>query len=272
MKFKTIILLLVFASCKSIPNNKKSIKEESKVIQELLNNSGVVGTVLIYDSNKNKYYSNSFNEAKKSAIPASTYKIPHTIIGLETGQLKNEETIFKWDGKKRAFKAWEQDLTLKQGFQKSCVPCYQELARKIGVKRMKNYLNTLNFGRMDCKNKTIDSFWLKGKSKINAFEQIYFLKRLYKQELNISKSTHNIVKNILIIENKEDYVLSGKTGLANNIGWFVGYLEKEENTFFFATKISPQGTNISTRKFAALRKFVTIEAFKKLNIIEPTLR
>ncbi len=263
MNFKIIIFftLLIFTAC----DNNKTKKEESKVIQYLLNKSEVSGAILIYDSKNNTYYSNNFDKAQESSIPASTYKIPHTIIGLETGLLKNEQTVFKWDGKKRKFKMWEQNLTLKQAFQKSCVPCYKDLAKKIGVKRMRKYLKELSFGRMYVNNETIDNFWLEGKSEINPFEQIDFLRRLYNEELNVSKSTYKTVKNILIIEEKEDYVLSGKTGLANNIGWFVGYLVKDNRIFYFATKITPKKVDMSIRKFAALRKSVTIEALKELS-------
>ncbi len=270
MNYNIIIslALLIFVSCENI-QNKDPINKESQLLQSLLDKSAVYGTILIYDSNKNIYYSNNFNEAKRSSIPASTYKIPHTIIGLETGELKDEKTVFKWNGEKRNFKIWEQDLTLKQAFQKSCVPCYQELARRIGAKRMKAYLEKLSFGRMCFNDKTIDNFWLTGKSEINPLEQIDFLKRLYNKKLNISESTHKTIKNILIIEEKKNYSLSGKTGFANNIGWFVGYLEKEENTFYFATRISQQeANNMSTKKFLSIRKSVTIEALQNLGIIK----
>ncbi len=273
MNFKISIsfVLLAFISCKNIQNSKAK-KEESKVIQSLLDKSKVNGVILIYDSNKNTYYSNNFNKAKQSSIPASTYKIPHSIIALEIGELKDEKTLFKWDGKKRAFSIWEQNLTLKQAFRKSCVPCYQELARKIGVKRMKENLVKLSFGRMYFDDKTIDNFWLVGKSEISPFEQIDFLQRFYNRKLNISDSTYNTVKNILKIKEYNNFVLSGKTGLGilpnNNIGWFVGYIEKKNNTFYFATKVSPKNKEISLNKFIQVREKITLSAFKQLNLIK----
>ncbi len=174
--------------------------------------------------------------------------------------------------KKRAFSIWEKDLTLKEAFQKSCVPCYQELAKKIGTKRMRKYLNKLNFGEMKVNYETIDSFWLKGQSKINSFQQIDFLKRLYNKELDISKSTNETVINILKIRENSNFILSGKTGLGinrnENIGWFVGFIQKGKKIYYFATKISPNKLNMPQNEFSSIRKIVTFSALRELKIIE----
>jgi len=41
-------------------------------------------------------------------LPASTFKIPNTLIALEE-EIVDENTVLKWDGKKRAWKPWNQD-------------------------------------------------------------------------------------------------------------------------------------------------------------------
>jgi len=131
-------------------------------------------------------------------------------------------------GEPRYLKIWEQDLTLQQAFHFSCVPCYQEIARNIGLERMKTNLTKLNFGLMDVNEGNLDSFWLQGNSKINQFEQIDFLKRLYRSELPISKRTDSIMKKMMVISENNLYVLRGKTGWSirgeENNGWFVGYI------------------------------------------------
>lgn len=276
-KVHTELMNLIKKYKPNIKKNKKAHnsvqKIQSKELQRILDSSKVNGTLLIFDYQEKKYYSNDFREAEKSVIPASTYKIPNSIIGLESGILENEKTIFKWDGKERSFSFWEKDLDLKEAFQRSCVPCYQELARKIGTKRMNQYLKKLNFGEMDVNNETIDNFWLIGQSKINPFQQINFLKRLHNKELPISKSTTETIINILKIEENENFVLSGKTGLAINstessIGWFVGYLEIEKNIFYFATRISPNRKDMPINEFSSIRKSITISALKKMGILE----
>lgn len=271
-KITVIILFLTFLSCKQKNNQNSEKRILNSELQTILDSSNVNGTILIFDFIKNKYYSNNFKEAEKKSIPASTFKIPNSIIGLETKNLKDEKTIFKWNGEQRAFSIWEKDLTLKEAFQKSCVPCYRELARKIGIKRMNKYLAELDFGRMDVNKGNLDNFWLIGQSKISPFQQIGFLKRLYNNELKISKSTNETVKSILKIEQNSDFTLSGKTGLGinpnGNIGWFVGFIEKDENVYFFATRISPNRENMNTAKFSSIRKTATLSALKKMEIIE----
>ena len=278
MQSKIILFCLIatFLSCtqeKDKKGNNNSIQNiEKKELQTILDSSKVNGVILIFDFQQNKYYSNNFLKAKDSVLPASTFKIPNSIIGLETGILRDEQTVFKWNGNKRAFSIWEKDLSLKEAFQKSCVPCYQELARKIGTKRMNKNLKKLKFGEMDVNNENIDNFWLIGNSKITPFQQIDFLNRLYNKQLPISNQTSETLKEIMRIEQNDNYVLSGKTGLVigekKETGWFVGYIEKGEKIFYFATKIIPNENDMQRNKFSSLRKEVTISALKKLKIIE----
>ena len=132
-----------------------------------------------------------------------------------------------------------------------------------GVTQPFPYVNT---------HENIDTFWLTGNAKINAFQQIDFLHRLYNKQLPISKETNQTIRDILQIEQNQNYILSGKTGLAirtqKYIGWFVGYIEKGEEITYFATKISPNQNDMPRNKFAALRKEITISALKELGIIE----
>jgi beta-lactamase class D len=68
--------------------------------------------------------------------------------------------------------------------------------------------------------------------KISANEQVEFLKKFYHHELGFSTRATNIVKAIIVLEQNEESILSGKTGgcaLENGktIGWLAGYVEKE---------------------------------------------
>jgi beta-lactamase class D len=271
---KIIILLSLIAfanlNAQEQVKNQKNNKVLKPEFRKILDSLKVKGAVLIYDVKNKTYYSNDYSWTKMGIIPASTFKIPNSIIALETGVIKNDSVIFKWNGEKRNFKKWEKDLTFKEAFQVSCVPCYQEVARKIGVNRMKTYLKKLNYPGMVFDTLTIDNFWLQGKSKISQMQQIDFLERLYFSKLPISKRTENIVKNIMIIEKTESYTLSGKPGwgMRNKInnGWLVGYLETNNSVYFFATNVEKEETNMD--EFSIIRLNSTKEAFKKLKLIE----
>lgn len=278
---KTILLIfllpILIISCKdSVRENKGSLNLETETVipelQLILDSAKVEGVILIYDKKENVYYSNNFHESKVDHLPASTFKIPNSIIGLELGILENEHTVFEWDSLDRFLPIWEQDLPLKEAFQTSCVPCYQELARKIGLKNMKEYIAKLKFGEMYATEETIDNFWLIGPSKISPFQQIDFLKRLNEELLPISKSTRETVRSILKIDTMGDFTLSGKTGLSINgekdVGWFVGFVNKKKNVYYFATKISPKSDDMPRSEFNPLRQEVTVKALRKLNVIK----
>jgi len=277
-KILIILLSLLFFSCSR--NTKKPPKKsddaiESNIVapifQTIIDSAQLEGSILIYDLEKGQYYSNDYKWNKKQHLPASTFKITNSIIALETGVVENDSTLFKWDGEQRMLKSWEQDLILRDAFHFSCVPCYQEVARKIGAKRMNTYLNKLEYGNMKVDTTTIDMFWLEGESRINQFEQIDFLKRFYLSQLPISKRTEKIMKRMIVIDDNDHYKLSGKTGWSItdeiNNGWFVGYLETSDNVYFFATNVEPtEQFDMST--FPKIRKDITYEAFKQLKIIK----
>lgn len=211
------------------------------------------------------------NGALKGYLPASTFKIPNSIIALETSVVENDSTLFKWDGEQRSLEAWEQDLIFKDAFHASCVPCYQEVAIKIGAERMIQYLEKLKYGNMKVDSSNLQMFWLEGDSKISQFEQIDFLNRFYHSELPISKRTASIMKRMIVVKANDKYVLSGKTGWSirngNNNGWFVGYIELKNRMYFFATNIRPK-EQFDMSMFPMIRKDITYKALKEMDVIE----
>ncbi|HFB99982.1 MAG TPA: class D beta-lactamase [Phaeodactylibacter sp.] len=278
ISFFMLFALLLLSCQNENTKNKKLIQKETisqkttmvinKKFQQILNAAELNGVLLVFDPQTQTYTSNDFSRSKKGFLPASTFKIPNSIIALETGIVKDENTISKWDGKKRFLKIWEQDLTFKNAFKMSCVPCYQDIARQIGAKRMNEYLKKLDYKNMVVDDVSIDNFWLKGDSRVSAMEQIDFLFRLYYSKLPISKRTEKILKDMMLIHEKTNYKWSGKTGWAvagkKNLGWFVGYLEQGDNVYFMATNVEPK-ENFEMKKFSKIRMQVMEEAMKVFN-------
>ncbi len=271
-------IVTLFFSCTSKKTNssKKEDKTTNREIvvpgfQTIIDSANVDGAILIYDLEGDKYYSNDFIWTKNGNLPASTFKITNSIIALETGVVENDSTLFKWNGEKRRLKNWEQNLIFRDAFHFSCVPCYQEIARKIGIKRMNEYLDKLEYGNMKVDSTNIDLFWLEGESRINQFQQIDFLKRFYQSELPISERTEAIMKRMMVIEYNDNYKLSGKTGWSirngNNNGWFVGYVETQNKTYFFATNVAPK-QQFDMNMFPMIRKDVTYKAFEQMRMLK----
>ncbi len=281
MKMKTthflpILILILFFSCSGKKDSSDKKQDEAlghEIIvpefQTIIDSAKIRGSILIYDLKDDKYYSNNFKWAKKGKLPASTFKITNSIIALETEVVENDSTLFKWNGEKRRLKNWEQDLIFKEAFHFSCVPCYQQVARKIGAERMTKYLDKLEYGSMKVDSANIDLFWLEGESRINQFQQIDFLKRFYKSELPITQQTVTIMKRMMVVEENEEFKLSGKTGWSirngNDNGWFVGYIESQQKIFFFATNVEPK-EQFDMEKFHMIRKNVTYRAFERMGI------
>lgn len=227
----------------------------------------LTGSFMMCDLDKDKYIYYDSARCFERFTPASTFKIPNSIIGLETGVIADENFVIPWDGIKRWNEAWNKDMDLQTAIKVSCVPYYQELARRVGAERMQELLNKFNYGNMDISS-GIDQFWLEGSLKISQSEQVEFLKKLYKNDLPVSQRAMDITKKIMILDEKPNYVLRGKTGWASfdtyDMGWLVGWVEKDGNAYFYATNIvSPLGN----KKFAASRRAVTENILRELGIL-----
>jgi beta-lactamase class D len=201
---------------------------------------GFTGAFVLNSLKNDQYIRYNPQRCAERFLPASTFKILNSLIGLETGVIPDENYVIKWDGTKYPSPAWNQDHSLKTAIQNSVVWYYQELARRVGKEKMQHYINVVGYGNKDISG-NIDSFWLDGAIRISADEQIELLKQLYQDDLPLSQRSMKIVKEILLLEKTNTYQLSGKTGSgqmgARSIGWFVGYVEEKGDVYFFATNI-----------------------------------
>lgn len=218
------------------------------------------GSIIIYDRYRKKFYQHNPIRNNTAFLPASTYKIPHSLIALETGVIKNDVDVLTWDGIKRGFGSspyilWNQDLNLRLAFKYSAVWFYQVLARRIGHQRMQDFINQIEYGNQNIGNiEDIDRFWLEGELTITPKQQIGFLLRLYNNDLPFSQGTINLVKDIAIAEQTANYVLRAKTGATSKIGWYVGYLEQNEHVYFFATNLDINSNNALTARSEVTRR------------------
>jgi len=248
----------------SIVQQKESNWQERPDFGKYFQQAGVKGTFLLYDLKKNQYLVYNAKRANTRYVPASTFKIFNSLVALKTGVVKDENEVIKWDGVKREIPEWNQDHTMKTAIKVSAVWFYQELARRIGEQRMQNYINLTNYGNRDIGG-GIDQFWLTGDLRITPKEQIDFLVKLHNNNLPFSPRAIAIVKNIITTEETEDYVLRGKTGWEGKVGWYVGYLERGGNTYFFATQL-----DIAKAKDTKARIGITRSILKAMGLLPKT--
>ncbi|CAN5154747.1 OXA-48 family carbapenem-hydrolyzing class D beta-lactamase OXA-54 [soil metagenome] len=220
-------------------------------------------TMLSNSDGKVTVYNLAMDTAR--VLPASTFKIVNSLIGLETGVITDEKMVIKWDGIQRANADWNKDMNMQEAFKVSCVPYYQEVARRIGKDTMRLWIDSLSYGNKNIGDK-IDSFWLDNHLKISPDEQLGLMKRLYFDQLPFQKRTQQIVRDVMLQEDNTAYSLSYKTGWGfdekkNNIGWIVGWIEENKHPYFFVTMIKSADPAIDMK---AVRLNITKGILKQL--------
>ena len=184
--------------------------------------------------------------------PCSTFKILNSMIALDSGVVKDENEVIKWDEVKREYEVWNRDHTMHSAIAVSAVWFYQELASRIGEQRMKEYVSRVKYGNADTSN-TLTDFWLgNGSLKISLNEQVDFLARLMRNNLEMPQHVMKTAKDIITLEKSDTYRLGGKTGSCGGVGWFVGFLQNRDKTTVFAFNIKGKGANGAEAKKIAL--------------------
>jgi beta-lactamase class D len=193
--------------------------------------------------------------------PASTFKVPHALIALETGALPNPEEVRAWDGTKHSIESWNQNQTLDTAMRRSAVWFFQGTARQIGRQRMDHWLKRLRYGNADTSG-DITRFWLNGTLRITPEEQLDFMARLYRDELPMSARSMDTVKRTLVhgpdtVANtrsgislygpwKDGAVLSAKTGFSQldsegDVTWLIGHVKTPRGEYVFVSSVTSPG-------------------------------
>ncbi len=183
--------------------------------------------------------------------PWSTFKIPNLLIALETGVCRSLGHERLWDRRKRPAESywpddWKQDQTLETAFKRSAPWYFQDVANEVGEKRYIDALAAFQYGNLHVPHDS-DSFWLGGPLAISPREQVAFLERLVRGQLNVRQTSIDAIRSVSILRAADGYVLRGKTGSGPLIpgeldgafeGWLVGWVERPDaGTVVFATYV-----------------------------------
>ncbi|MBP6214635.1 MAG: class D beta-lactamase [Chitinophagaceae bacterium] len=237
-----LLLIAFLQSCS--PNNVK----QDKSLKKYFDDNKVEGCFALMDNASGKFTVHNLGRYRDSSyLPASTFKILNSLIGLQTGKISSDSMVIKWDGVERRVADWNKDLNMYEAFRVSSVYYYQEVARRIGKDTMQIWLDSLKYGAKTDTGKVvitsaIDSFWLDNSLKITPDQQLGLVKRLYFDQLPFFKSYQEMVKRAMLFENNSNYRLGYKTGWGfkengNAIGWVVGWVEENSHPYFFVLNI-----------------------------------
>lgn len=244
-KFRLLLfsfLCLIFGSCSlnhaKINNDLKKYFDSSKVegCFALLNNQ--MGTITLYNM-----------ELDTQRLPSGTsFKIPETLIGIQTGRVINENTTLLTDTSAGG------NLTLKQAFEKTSIPYFREMARLIGKDTLQMWLDSINYGSQKISS-PIDSFLLNHELKISPDEQLGLMSKLYFEQLPFQKYAQQTVANLMLQEDDSLYKLSYATGTGidektNSIAWNLGWIEENRHVYFFVTFIRTPDKSIDEESAA----------------------
>ena len=263
---RQILVTIIFGLIFQMGFSQKVIKKDFKSI---FDKYGVEGCFVLYNQTDNEYIKYNSNLCDTGYIPASTFKIPNSLIALEEGVVNDTNQIIKWDGHEWPNKPWNQDQTLKTAIKYSCIWVYFGFAEQIGIEKYQDYVNSFDYG-----NKNLTGpptrFWLAGLFRISANQQIDFLRKFYNYELpKISRQSTDIVKDIIILEQTANYKLSGKTGGGiltdtDYVMWLVGYVEKDNKPYFCAMNFK----TVDYDKTSQARYDITKDILRELKLIE----
>jgi beta-lactamase class D len=247
--------------------------DKTRDLSPIFERASVNGTFTMLDAQSGNFVRHNPKRAARRYLPASTFKIPNSLIALESKVASGPDFSIKWDPARNPQQSWwppvwAKDHTMRTALPNSVVWYYQQIARRVGQGRMQSYVNQFEYGNRDISG-GIDQFWLTGGLRISADEQVDFLRRFYNRQLGVSNTTTQIVKDLLVLEQTSQYRLSGKSGWAGlgdpsaaQLGWLVGYLEREGQVYFFAMNI-----DIQKNGDAAARLMITKEVFHQLGLL-----
>lgn len=262
MKRNSLSTLFIIISILTLNAQNNNSTEKWKLIFDKYN---INGTFILYSTSSGE--TQTFNKERNDStfLPASTFKILNSLIALETSAINSIDDTIKWDGIDKGLDKWNKDQTMKTAMPLSCIWFYQELARRIGEKNMQKWIDNAGYGNTKMGGQ-IDNFWLEGDLRISANEQIKFIEKLVNNDLPFDTLIQENVKSIMITDSTDNYILHSKTGwvmrTANQIGWFVGYIESNKGTWIFALNI-----DINIKSDAKYRKQITYEILEKEGII-----
>ena len=250
---------LMLAGCK----NKTCIENRSD-FAKYYSQYRLSGNFVLYDLKKDKYTYYNQPQAQQAYPPGATFKLFLSLVGFETGNIKTEGN----EGLDQIKTTWNHEHITKDPFQNSTVHYYDLLTEKIGKQDIKTWMDKVPYGNADTTG-GIPGFWQTGGLKITADEQLDFLQKLYEHKLPFSEVNMDRVKGMMAMQDTLGYSIKGKVGWAEqdnqDIGWFVGYVETKDDTYFFVNCI--QSSDPGNPYFESARMDIVYKILQNMKVL-----
>ena len=199
------------------------------------------GSFVLYDLGNDAWSIHDIEHATLRVAPDSTYKIYDALFGLEEGVITPEDSFIAWNGKNYPFETWNSDQTLQSAMTSSVNWYFQAIDEQLASTNIHNYIQQIGYGNENVSGR-LSTYWLESSLKISPVEQVKLLTKLQNNSLGFSSENINAVKDAICLSSSDAGTFYGKTGTGrvdgqDVNGWFIGYIETADNTYFFATNI-----------------------------------
>ena len=199
------------------------------------------GSFVLYDLENDAWSIHDMEHATLRVAPNSTYKIYDALFGLEEEIITPENSFIAWNGKTYPFEAWNADQTLQSAMNSSVNWYFESVDEQLGAANISNYIEEIGYGNENISG-DFSTYWMESSLKISPIEQVELLTRLQNNSLGFAPENINAVKDAICLSSSDAGTFYGKTGTGrvdgqDVNGWFIGYIETVDNTYFFATNI-----------------------------------
>jgi beta-lactamase class D len=196
-------------------------------------------------------------DCSSRVTPASTFKIAISLMGFDSGFLKDAHAPIlpyrpgypDWGGE-----AWRQPTDPSRWIKYSVVWFSQQVTQSLGMAQFAKYTKAFEFGnadvRGDSRHDGLTHAWIDSSLQISPREQIAFLTKVVNRKLPVSAHAYEMTDQITefaVLPSGWD--IHGKTGAgfpanpdgsddkAHSWGWFVGWASRNGKTLVFARLI-----------------------------------
>ena len=189
--------------------------------------------------------------------PASTFKIAISLMGYDSGFLKDEHSpaVPFHEGYPAWNPAWRATTDPTSWIKNSVVWFSQQITQSLGEERFQRYVAAFHYGNQDVagdpgKHNGLTAAWLSSSLKISPLEQLAFLEKVVRRQLPVTPRAYEMTGRITAVSVRPNgWEIHGKTGTGSPIkadgsedsdhafGWFVGWAVKGGRTLVFARLI-----------------------------------
>lgn len=199
------------------------------------------GSFVLYDLRNDVWNIHDIEHATLRVAPDSTYKIYDALFGLEEGVITPQDSFIAWNGENYPFEAWNADQTLQSAMASSVNWYFQSVDEQLGTASVYDYIKKIGYGNENMSG-DFSTYWMESSLEISPVEQVELLIKLQNNRFDFAPENINAVKDAICLSSSDAGTFYGKTGTGrvdgqDVNGWFIGYIETVDNTYFFATNI-----------------------------------